>query len=275
LPQSKVEGFNSQGPSERYTSKSNSDLYDSFYTKLYDSLVFSEQKNRFETTILKNVANMNSKSNVLDIGSGTGRHCSVIENIAHKCTGIDISKDMVDMSKKNAPKTTFIVGDALKVMSTQSNEYTHITVFYFTIYYMKDKLQFFKNAYHWLRPGGYIVVHLVNKHTFDPIIPAGDPLIMVSAQKYAKKRITNTIVKFNHFKYTADFSIPQNDIGNLDEKFIFKNGNVRHNKHTFYMDNQKSIINLAKSIGFILIAKVDMSKCQYDNQYLYILQKPS
>ena len=30
---------------------------------------------------------------------------------------------------------------------------------------------------------------------------------------------------------------------------------------------------LAKDLGFILMGQIDMIRCQYDSQYLYILQK--
>ena len=41
-------------------------------------------------------------------------------------------------------------------------------------------------------PGGYLILHLVNRDKFDPILNAADPLHLVSAQKHAKeKRITN------------------------------------------------------------------------------------
>ena len=36
-------------------------------------------------------------------------------------------------------------------------------------------------------PGGYFVLHLVNRDKFDPILNTADPLHIVSAQKYAKK----------------------------------------------------------------------------------------
>ena len=45
----------------------------------------------------------------------------------------------------------------------------------------------------WLKPGGYLILHLVDRERFDPIVPAADPLIMVSAQKHAKERITKFI----------------------------------------------------------------------------------
>ena len=51
-------------------------------------------------------------------------------------------------------------------------------------------------------PGGYLIVHLVDRESFDPILPPGNPLYVVSPQKYAKERITKTKVHFNDFIYS-------------------------------------------------------------------------
>ena len=40
------------------------------------------------------------------------------------------------------------------------------------------------------------------------------------------------------------------------------------------MDTQKDILGIAKNIGFILQGKIDMLRCQYQYQYLYVLYKP-
>jgi hypothetical protein len=40
------------------------------------------------------------------------------------------------------------------------------------------------------------------------------------------------------------------------------------------MEKQKDILALAKSVGFILEGKIDMTKCAYEYQYLYVLKKP-
>ena len=53
-----------------------------------------------------------------------------------------------------------------------------------------------------------------------------------------------------------------------------KSGKVRENEHTFYMESQQQILNIAKETGFIVEAKIDLTRCQYDNQYLYLLSKP-
>ena len=272
-----IENFEtSLQPQEKYEMKENNDIYDDFYVSIYDQLVYSDTKNNYEISALQDKAFLSEKSILLDVGSGTGRHCSSIEkNIGCSCTGIDNSEAMVTKAKENSPNSKFVKGNVLNTMSFQGNTFTHITVFYFTIYYIKDKLQFFKNAYHWLKPGGYLIIHLVNKYKFDPIIPAGDPLILVSAQKYAKKRITNTSVKFDQFNYKANFDLVDKNKAYFDEKFIFSNNNVRHNKHVLWMDDQNKILGLAKDIGFILNAKIDLTNCQYERQFLYILQKPN
>ena len=41
------------------------------------------------------------------------------------------------------------------------------------------------------------------------------------------------------------------------------------------METQKEILTKARNIGFIELASIDMVKCRYENQYLYILQKPN
>ena len=89
---------------------------------------------------------------------------------------------------------------------------------------------------HWLKPGGFLALHLVNRDRFDPIIPAGNPFYIVSPQKYAKKRITNTIVHFDTVEYKSNFDI-KNSVNSQDSPNAFlsetfknkKNGNVTKN----------------------------------------------
>ena len=144
---------------------------------------------------------------------------------------------------------------------------------YFTVYYIKDKTTFFENCYDWLKPGGYLALHLVNKYEFDPIPEAGNPLYILSPQKYAKKRITNSIVQFGNFEYKSNFKLSDN-IGVLDEFFKDrKTKKIRQNQHKLYMENQTDILSLAKQVGFILKGRVDMVGCEYEYQYIYILYK--
>ena len=126
-------------------------------------------------------------------------------------------------------------------------------------------------------PGGSLILHLVDREMFDPILPSGNPLLLVSPQKYAEKRITNTTVKFNDFAYNADFELDdKNNIAHFVEKFKNnENGKVRKNEHKMYMPDAQEIVDDAQQIGFILESKVDLLQCQYEYQYLYIFRKPN
>ena len=157
-----------------------------------------------------------------------------------------------------------------------ADSYTHILCLYFTIYYIKNKRQFFKNCFDWLKPGGYLVLHLVNRDKFDPILNTADPLHLVSAQRYAKKRITNSLIKFKDFQYRGDFKLNK-DTNTATFEEIFKDDkskHIRQNIHKMYMPTQRYILSLAKETGFILKGKIDMVPVQYEYQYLYILYKP-
>jgi hypothetical protein len=125
-------------------------------------------------------------------------------------------------------------------------------------------------------PGGYLVVHLVDREHFDPILPSGNPLYVVSPQKYAKERITKTKVVFNDFVYSANFDLNKDtDVALFDEKFKFNDGNVRKQQQKMYMEDTSVIVASAQDCGFILQGKIDLVKCAYEHQYLYVFVKPS
>jgi hypothetical protein len=127
----------------------------------------------------------------------------------------------------------------------------------------------------WLIPGGYLVVHLVNREKFDPILPPGNPLYIVSPQKYAKERITKTKVHFNGFLYESNFNLDKdNDKATFDEKFKFDDGKVRKQQQVLHMEDTEVILTIAQQCGFILQSKIDLLKCAYEYQYLYVFTKP-
>ena len=194
----------------------------------------------------------------------------------YKITGVDKSKAMIEKAQTKHPGCDFVNSDALNSLSHKPKSFTHILCTYFTIYYIENKLEFFKNAFDWLKSNGTMTLHLVNRDKFNPIVNAADVLIAVSPQKYAKKRITNSLVKFKNFQYKADFKLQKHkNKAIFDETFKDdSSGNVRQNKHTLHMDTQKNILSLAKSVGFILHGKIDMVGCNYEYQYLYVLRKP-
>jgi len=261
---------------EKFLFKSGDAVYDDFYANIYDYLVFNVVKNDYEIGIIKNTTQPGETSIIADIGCGTGHHVNNLASQNLNVIGIDISPSMIEKAKQEFPQGNFRVGNALDNGLFKFNSLTHILCLYFTIYYFKDKRHFFDNAMDWLMPGGWLIVHMVDRETFDPILPPGNPLFIVSPQKYAKERITKTKVHFNDFIYESNFNLDKdNDLATFNEKFKFNDGKVRKQEQKLYMEDTSTIVNMAQDCGFILQSKVDLVKCAYENQYLYIFVKPS
>lgn len=268
---------------KEFIKKTGGDVFDEFYVDIYDSLVHDEKKNNYE---IDRIFNSYKNPIVLDIGSGTGHHVNLINNIENsQVIGIDNSPEMIKMAKQNYPDLDFRLADVLDTMQFPPNSFTHISCLYFTIYYIKNKQQFFENCYRWLKPNGVLVIHLVNMYKFDPIISVANPFVLVSPQSYTDKRITESRVKFDKLDYKADFQIDESintDTGNLSkpnaifkEVFKFNNKKSRINEHDLYMSSQKSILSMARDVGFILQSQEEMDGIQYENNYLYTLVKPA
>ncbi|MCJ7802570.1 MAG: class I SAM-dependent methyltransferase [Candidatus Marinimicrobia bacterium] len=262
--------------SDKFLFKQGDDVYDNFYAGIYDYLVFNGIRNDYEVGEIINKTKPTEASVIVDIGCGTGHQAANLSSKGLNVIGVDISPSMIEKAKEQYPTLNFQVGDALDNGLFKMNSITHILCLYFTIYYFKDKRHFFDNCIDWLMPGGYLIVHLVDRETFDPILPPGNPLYIVSPQKYAKERITKTKIVFNDFDYTANFNLEKdNNLATFDEKFKFSDGKVRKQQQKLYMDDTSVIINAAQDAGFILQGKIDLLKCAYENQYLYMFTRPS
>jgi len=266
------EGFHQN---DNFLFKNGNDVYDDFYSQIYDYLVFNNLKNDYEVGSIVNTTNPKETSVILDVGCGTGHHVADLSSQNLNILGIDISPSMIQKAKQNYPQYNFQVGNAMDSSLIKYNSLTHILCLYFTIYYFKDKRRFFDNCMDWLMPGGYLIVHLVDREKFDPILPPGNPLYIVSPQKYAKERITKTKVHFNDFVYESNFNLNKDeDTATFDEKFKFDDGKVRKQQQTLYMEDTEIILTIAQECGFILQSKIDLLKCAYEYQYLYVFTKP-
>lgn len=267
-----VEGFSQN---DKFLFKSGKDVYDDFYSEIYDYLVFSDTKDNYELGNIIKQTNITQQSVILDVGCGTGHHVGKLTSKDFKAVGLDISPSMINRAKSMYPKCDFEVGDALNSSLYSFNSFTHILCMYFTIYYFKNKDTFFHNCFGWLMPGGYLIVHVVDRDSFDPILPPGNPLLLISPQKYSEKRITSTKVKFNNFSYSANFDLkPEEDLAIFSEKIKFTDGNARKHEHKLYMEDESNIISRAENAGFIVQTKIDLIKCAYAHQYLYVFMKP-
>lgn len=253
------------------------DIYDNFYADVYDEIYHSELLCDNVYSKIKEIAKPTQTSRLLDIGIGTGCLMQEFTKGNIPIEGIDTSQAMIKKAKEKNNLLKIKHGDALDSFNYNEDDFTHIICFYFTIYYIQDKHMFLQNIYNWLEPGGILILHLVNRNKFDPIVPAGNPLLFVSPQKYAKKRITNSVIKFKDFQYKSNFKLEaENDKAFFYEEFRDDvTGKVRKHEHQLYMPPQSTILGIAQDIGFNVFKKYDMIELHYEYQYLYFLQKPN
>lgn len=271
--------------------KLNSNIYDDFYATIYDSLFHDPNRYEFEYETLKSLGGLSSwkganssnslsdseQISILDIGCGTGHRVNFISKDYPNVIGIDQSKSMLKKARLSYPtlnKEQLQLGNCLNSMLFKSNTFSHIMCMYFTIYTIEDKQLFFENCYKWLKPGGYLAVHLVNRDRFDPLLGPANPVHLASVQKYAKERITKSTIHFNTFDYRAEFIYKSGkDVAHFEEVMRDKQQHVRIQKQTLYMNSQSDILSIAKNNGFTLVGKDDMVKRLYEYQFIYVLQK--
>jgi len=269
-----LEGFqNPDGPDSNTVILGNEHLFDDFYAKVYDMVVEGSTREDAEVNLTLTWARTfrpeNKMMQILDIGCGTGGAVELFRKLdVAKVVGLDASDSMIMEARRKHPKGDYRVGEAEKIGQFAAGEFNLITLYYFTYYYLRDPSTMFRNAFSWLQPGGCLVIHLVNREKFDPILEAANPFVAFSMQKYSKDRITQSKVSFDKFDYLANFSI-EGSIGEFHEDFKFKNGKHRKQVHKLRMPTMKEVISAAESNGFVYKQFIDLTAIGYEYQYLF------
>ena len=259
-----VEGFVQR---QKFLLKQGSDIYDPFYASIYDELIYDRVRNEYEVGQIIQNTRPTQQSLILDIGAGTGDTVAAFVGKGYNAVGLDLSPPMVAVAREKYPGMEFNIGNATDVMLYPAHTFTHITCMYFTIYDIKNKFLFFRNCYEWLRPGGYLTIHLVDRDNTD------NPLGLLSSTNSIKQNKTKSYVRFNNFKYKSKFNLDK-EVGIFDEIFTDLTGKTRKNIHRLFMPSHKKIIRLAQEAGFITEGKIDLFPVNYENQYIYIFYKP-
>jgi SAM-dependent methyltransferase len=274
-----AEGFNQNKP---YVYKKDEDIYDEFYSEVYDMLNNTIERSDNELAHMIRLTSPDVNNSVfLDVGSGTGYTVDLLRKNGYKAYGVDKSKSMIEYAENLYPKSDFINNNVMDSMLFEQASFTHILCTKMTLYQIQDKLKFLNNCYKWMIPNGYLILHLVDRKRFNIIKPRDDNEIKWQPFiEPKKKRIKKIISEYEDFKYKAAYNFPVNleesPISSYTETFTDKvTNNIRHQEMVLYMEDIREILNIAKKAGFIFHAKVDMGNdIGDDNQYLYILERP-
>ena len=254
------------------------ELYDTFYAGIYDKLTQGAVRTQAEVGLIMNEWTKSGDDpktfEILDAGCGTGIAVAAFSKMGVKrVTGMDNSAAMLKQAEKTISVTTLDEeqkkaiswrnDDIMNASAYKGGEFTHATMLYFTIYYFPDKETVFRNLFFCIRPGGKLVVQVVNKNKFDPMLESSTPWIGFSLQKYSDTRVKKSEVVFNKFKYTGEFDL-QDPEAEFRETFRFKD-KVRRQRHTFRMEDMNYIVSLATKVGWEYVGHVDLAMvgCEY------------
>lgn len=252
----------------------NSDkIFDKFYSDIYDQLFYSEHRTEYEVNDLSmNIIKGKLKTNILDIGCGTGHHVKFL-NQKYKVTGLDNSNEMLKIAKRFNPMVRLVLGDANEKELFPKETFTVITCYFFTIYYFKDLNNVINNVHYWLKPNGIFAIHIVNKDKFDPLLDMASPFPAFSLQKYSKDRVTESKIHFNNFYYTGNFE-KGSDYYKFVEVFKHKKKSmIRQQEHKLYMFKIETFLGIMDSHGFKELGQTDLLSVGCEYQYIFYFKK--
>lgn len=263
------EGF---AQSEKFILKKDADAYDKFYAQIYDSIHLPDPAKELDA-ILK-IVEPDSNSVILEVGSGTGSALDTLTKSGAKCVGVDKSDAMIAVAKeKYGSALPLKKGDVTDPILFERNQFSHILCLDSTIYEIQNKHTFFTNCRYWLHNGGFLVLHLVDKHRFNTVARAGRPTFIENPQKYVGEHITKTEIDFHDFTYLSKYNINTKSPCTCVETFTdATTQHIRQNERTLYMDSDEDILKLAMKCGFSQHAKINMASVNDDeHQNIYIL----
>tara|TARA_X000000950_G_scaffold288117_1_gene403413 strand:+ start:1996 stop:3018 length:1023 start_codon:yes stop_codon:yes gene_type:complete len=262
-------------------------IYDKFYAKVYSQLVHQQMFNKrikFEVNNLVKNTNLQNYKNgvVVDLGCGVGSHLQLLsmKNLDIRLVGVDQSEEMLKLAKINIGKNNLTPVRLLQDDITNKDLFarssiTHITLYYFTIYYLKDIDNALTCWNYWLKPNGYLIVHLVDPKRFDPVLDASAPFVGHSLQAYSKSRRTESTVHFTNFLYRSFFDYnSKNNSAQFEEHFEFdEHPNRRINTHVLKMFTADDFVSKCKKKKMKLHDTVHLIKYGYAYEYLLYFRK--
>lgn len=256
---------------ERFLVKYDDQIYDSFYSEVYDTVNKTETRTTYELKkIIQTTQATTDDSVFLDIGSGSGNMVDTLQTLGYNAYGVDKLDTMINYSDKKYPDAIIKQGDVTDPMCYDKGIFTHILCLHFTIYHIEKKHMFFKNCYSWMKPGGYLIVHLVERDKFYKAAPTTHP-IFGAPQIFFEETANDAVINFDNFLYKHSYQIsPTENKAVFTETFTDKaTSNIRQQEQTLYMEETKDILSMAAYYGFILQGKIDIQNKKHENLYIF------
>lgn len=277
-----TEGFESKdGTTVQYSDPD--EFYDDLYASFYEALFHTPDKLSYERASFREIL-LDGKDkhelNILDLCCGVAPHACWFREAEIPYTGLDQSEGMLTKARSNCPGAKFVKGDAKQPATFAPNTFSAVLVLQQSIYQFQNPKVIAENCAHWLKPEGYCVVHVVHPNKFDPVLELSSPFAAFSLQKYSDKRIVDSDIYFDQFRYQARFNKKEDDDeATWKETITFyepdKHEGVKYREQTHHltMPSIERIADMFRSSGFTLRETIDLVSCGREYQYLLYFQK--
>jgi cyclopropane fatty-acyl-phospholipid synthase-like methyltransferase len=124
----------------------------------------SMRKSKTEPDVGNLMKVLDEGGKVLEIGCGAGVPITRTLSKRISVTGVDISKEMIQLSSKNVPEATFIRADIMKI-DLPGSEFDAVVSFYTIFHIPKEHHKdLFQRIHRWLKVGGYLLVTVANEN---------------------------------------------------------------------------------------------------------------
>jgi len=236
--------------------------YDEFYANHYDIIHDTETRTNIEfQMLLPHLAadDDDDDLHVLDVGCGTGQMLRLLSDAGVPSAGIDKSAEMT----KHCSTLNVVTGDALNPMHFDAGSFTHVLCLHHTIYEVEDPAKLLAVCKGWLRAGGILVVHVVDKERFNMVAPCGATPFITNPQDHVKQRIRKSKVNFIDYLYESDYATGDKQV--VETFTDGASGNTRQYEKPIDLD--VNVPALAAKNGFKFLEKKPLPSDQ--NQWLY------
>lgn len=250
----------------------NGNGYSDVYGKLHDIVYNFEPMYKNQADIIKKKTNLRGRDvKVLDAGVKSGHFARYFKDLPRGAfVGVDRNQTLLDNARVSLPLGNFIKGNILNSKLFEPLEFTHIIALDETIYRYqpKDRKIIMKNFYNWLKPNGWLVMHVIEDPT--EYNPAPREFTMYTEDPENPDQI-HAITHFKSFSHDVTWK-PDVEKGRLDihEKYEFSKDKVHQENHTLWMD--ENVLPDILEAGFTLKEIVE-SKVERFIDELYLFQK--
>lgn len=132
--------------------------YDAYY-----NTEIGKKVNEIEEKLIANLIQDIPKTEMLELGCGTGHWTNIFTQKGFSVSAMDISDEMLKYAKQKNINAKFLKANSEDI-PFPDNSFSNVS-FITMIEFVNDQNKVFKEIYRVLKPGGYLILGCLNKHS--------------------------------------------------------------------------------------------------------------